>query len=455
MSTIPDNVFTVFFHGTNYDRNTDYDPNTEPKELIAQLSQAAAGTEAKIVQTATPTKDNPLPYTLETKDPTYLICEGPGSKDFPGKDNPLLNTSKNKDATEINPALDRKKTSGFQKDFTGNTDKNSKINLFNWDWLSKLSGTLDGSGWDDNVYKACWLLTHLKWSAGRPIDTINLVGWSRGAVSCLKTANKLFEVFEDTININIFAIDPVPGQKIPLIGDTWTDDNLLIPQNVRHYAAVLALDENGSFFEPTDRSNMKLLAPRSQHGKQGNPDSLNPDHTKPHVHFLPFPGNHSDLVNVELSCPEVADSAKLIGHLAWQFLVQHGSVFTKSFDMTVSDAQQTYTRLFANRYGISEAARGGLVNKHGFAEEREVTENRTDYVQDASRYLNEHHRLLTLGADTPAVTSERFAPSDWVNWNDHRAGKDARNEWKEEASATLKLPPQANLRAMGLGQDNS
>lgn len=123
-----------------------------------------------------------------------------------------------------------------------------------------------GNGWNDNVYKAVWLLTHLKFEMSQPINTVNIIGWSRGAVTCLKMANKLFEIFEDTLNINIFAIDPVPGGYT-----TKSLDMLAIPPNVRNYLAVLALDADGANFQATDRTNIKLLAPKIKHGLRWQP----------------------------------------------------------------------------------------------------------------------------------------------------------------------------------------
>jgi hypothetical protein len=429
--TTKNNVFTIFFHGTNYDRNTN------PEELISQLSTTITGTEAEIIQTAEPSEENPLPYKLNTSNPTYLICEGPGSDDAPGVRNPLLNTAKDQTATEINPGL-TPKDDGFQNDFIGNTHKNWRI-----------TGTIIGSGWNDNVYKAVWLLTHLKWETKQPIDTINLIGWSRGAVSCLKTAFKLFEVFEDTINVNIFAVDPVPGGA-----NETTDDIHFIPPNVRQYVGILALDEDRKPFKTMDRTTIRLLAPRSQYGLNGNPDSLNPEHNKPEVHFLPFPGNHSDLVNAAQSCPEAIDSATIIKHLAWKFLTTHGSAFHTSFEQDNEILKQTYTRLFANRDTISNKISGNwffkfLKRLNPFKGEREVATHREQYVQDPQCCLNEHHRLMKLGSNytTTEITPKAFAAEDWVSWQDHQI-TNQQNEWK--GGKTLDLPGQMDIRTMGL-----
>ena len=249
-------VFTIFNHGTDFHRDK------ELTELVTVLSTGMKGTEARIVQTGEPTERNPLPYALETNDPSFLICEGPGSEEIskensssgqkhahPGKYNPIFNTSKSMNHRALNPKLSKKPRRmfglrspdySFQKSFMGQTTKKGRT-----------KGRIFGSGWDDNIYKAMFLVTHLQ-GLGKCPDIINMVGWSRGAVTCLKMANKFFEVYEDTITINIFAADPVPG------GFTKeTDDVLTIPPNVRNYFAVLAMDDDRANFQPTGQNQAK------------------------------------------------------------------------------------------------------------------------------------------------------------------------------------------------------
>ncbi|EAR22423.1 hypothetical protein [Nitrococcus mobilis] len=448
------NIFTVFNHGTAFDRDSD------PNELISELSRAVKGYEARIEQTAKPTRDCPLPYRLTSAHPTHLICEGPGSQavsalesasgvahDRPGVFNPLIDVEKNAgNSHKLNPALTAagrraywimgsKESSNFQDHFMGNTASSSKV-----------GGLGLGRGWDDNVYKTAWLVQHLKWSEGVPIDTVNLIGWSRGAVTCLKTANKLFEVFEDTINVNIFAVDPVPGGL-----NAVTDDIRFIPPNVRNYAAILALDENGCLFEALDRSTVAFMAPRSQHGPGGNPDSLNPSHVKPHVHFLPFPGNHSDVVNSGLSSQAVANSPRLIRHLAWKFLRAHGTEFHSSFDLVPRTVCHLYEQLMTDLPAIAKHARTVWIGKHGLQREREVSSNRGNYVKEPETYLNEHHRMCALGTSYPGCLDleDIFCTKDWADWNVHRIMDDW-SEWR--GGKTVSLPKeQTHLHKLGFG----
>ena len=438
------NVFTIFNHGTDFHRDTN------ANELINHLSHAMQGVEARLEQTGPRTKENPMPFVLQSEQqPTYLICEGPGSEEvsanasasgvhhaYPGKFNPIFNTSKNiggsqQDNSGLTVTGGRKywffgdrKTSEFQDSFMGNTPE-----------TMKLMGLALGRGWTDNVYKAVWMLTHLKFEMGYEIDTVNIVGWSRGAVTCLMMANKLFEVFEDTININIFAVDPVPGGYT-----SRAEEMIAIPPNVRNYLALLALDADGANFQATDRTTLKYLAPKSQHGKTGNPDSLNPQNIKPNVHFLPMPGNHSDLVNVNLSHPLLENGVVLCRYLAEQFLYKHGSFINIKTPLSDKQALEHYEAMFPHLKDIAQAASTGgyLSLVEGFKVERAVRKVRGTYVHDADKYLNEHHRVLALQRGGNAATQpiDSFNEQQWTNWNE---------------STLLDLSQeQSDLRRMGL-----
>ena len=435
------NVFTIFNHGTNFHRDSN------SNELISRLSTSILGQEARVVQTGERTDQNPLPFALRSKNPTYLICEGPGSSSVtaeqsgqgfahthPGRLNPIFNTQKDiGSSNKLNPRLIprirrwfyRRRglgTSEFQDSFMGNTPISTRAR-----------GLLLGSGWEDNVYRAVWMITHLRFELNQPIDTINIVGWSRGAVTCTMIANKLFELFEDTIDINIFAIDPVPGGQT-----TRTKEMLGIPPNVRNYMAILALDSDGSNFLPTDRNEMSYIAPRSQHGKTGNSESRNPTHIRPRTHFLPLPGNHSDLVNSALSSQLVENSAKLCQHLAYQFLRAHGTPFGPDLSVSTAEATQLYEAMLPKMKQIATAAStGSLLNVvQGRRINRNVRTNRQNYVHDADQFINEHHRLCTLGKNYPGGAQDSsFSSSEW------RSGQDP---------AWLDLPAeQSDLRNMG------
>jgi hypothetical protein len=78
------------------------------------------------------------------------------------------------------------------------------------------------------------------------IDHVNVIGWSRGGVTCHMFANALAQD-EDlaAMPVNIFACDPVPGS-----GQFQTHRTDLTGANVQNYVAVYADDERSRGFSP-------------------------------------------------------------------------------------------------------------------------------------------------------------------------------------------------------------
>ncbi|WP_339100732.1 hypothetical protein WKQ99_27230 [Pseudomonas atacamensis] len=162
-----------------------------------------------------------------------------------------------------------------------------------------LSGTLFGKGWDENVQHALniikgkcdWQrkqLTEAEYNrlkaAGIPIEDVkeegswfwrqynygdrsitqqklqeqiiktfrkdgviptrvNLLGWSRGGISCHMLANAMSrDAALKHIPVNIFAIDPVPG-----IGN-FQENRVKLQSNVKEYVAFYARDERSKGF---------------------------------------------------------------------------------------------------------------------------------------------------------------------------------------------------------------
>ncbi|MBB5673330.1 hypothetical protein ABQ039_013950 [Xanthomonas sp. WHRI 6108] len=76
-------------------------------------------------------------------------------------------------------------------------------------------------------------------------DRVNLIGWSRGAVTCHMMANAMYADPQlRHICVNIFAIDPVPGPLNFQLNRTTLNTNVL------EYRAVYARDERARGFTP-------------------------------------------------------------------------------------------------------------------------------------------------------------------------------------------------------------
>lgn len=98
---------------------------------------------------------------------------------------------------------------------------------------------------------------------------VNLVGWSRGGISCHMLANAmLMDPLLTTIPVNIFAIDPVPG---PL---NFESPKTTLGKNVKEYVAFYARDERSKGFSCVIPETAKSTA----------------------VHVFPMAGRHATLV---------------------------------------------------------------------------------------------------------------------------------------------------------------
>ncbi|PNL50335.1 hypothetical protein CEP63_014455 [Proteus mirabilis] len=177
---------------------------------------------------------------------------------------------------------------------------------------SDIKGSLFGSGWEENVNHAlCLMKGNFDWQreklteeqynqlkkAGIPIEDVkvtgsflwrkydygdrqvtqqqlqqqiirifrkdgiiptqvNLVGWSRGGITCHMLANAMLADSElKDIPVNIFAIDPVPG---PL---NFQPEKVTLGKNVKEYVGFYAKDERSKGFTcviPTVAADTKM-----------------------------------------------------------------------------------------------------------------------------------------------------------------------------------------------------
>jgi hypothetical protein len=72
-------------------------------------------------------------------------------------------------------------------------------------------GAAFGVGTDFNVEAA---MTHIREYANKGGRTVNLCGWSRGAVTCFKITHQVSAENLAITAVNIFAFDPVPGDAV-------------------------------------------------------------------------------------------------------------------------------------------------------------------------------------------------------------------------------------------------
>ncbi len=97
---------------------------------------------------------------------------------------------------------------------------------------------LTGQGWDENVDEAIRLI-----EAHPDTTTVNLIGWSRGAVTCFMLANKLYHL-NPNIKVNIIAVDPVPGHF------SFRKETVTLKKNVTNFYGIYAKDDRSYILQP-------------------------------------------------------------------------------------------------------------------------------------------------------------------------------------------------------------
>jgi hypothetical protein len=149
---------------------------------------------------------------------------------------------------------------------------------------------------------------------------VNLVGWSRGGISCHMLANAMFKDSAlKNIPVNIFAIDPVPG-----IGN-FQDERVKLASNVKEYVGFYARDERSKGFS--------CVIPQTATG------------TKTSVY--PMAGRHATLAGnatagggVPTNSSEMkalVDPGRIVRHLAETCLKRWGVSLTKTLNLSDAD----------------------------------------------------------------------------------------------------------------------
>lgn len=151
-----------------------------------------------------------------------------------------------------------------------------------------------GIGVQQNVDSTVELIRALNLAGLKP-EKINMIGWSRGAVTCIRIAYRLWQSQDDNIRnipINIFAVDPVAGA-----GHSTEVDATTVTPNVQNYIATLATGEKRRFFKPIAGHRLHVVDARA---------------TKAWV--LPMPGHHSDTAMND------NPTGRVVFNLAYRFL---------------------------------------------------------------------------------------------------------------------------------------
>lgn len=317
------NVFTIFCHGTGSNRDS------ADEEIVNFFGHSTDGKEY----------DN------------WLMLDGVGSKTKDGK------------------------LAGQYDWASKNREKKKHVKFKEWFEKNETIAQATGHGVSDNVRHAIVVLANLD-----PVPTrVNLIGWSRGAVTALIIANKISEILGIN-DINIFAVDPVAGKDKGK--EKVTKDNpdaalnRTIPESVKNYLGILAVGENRLTFKPQDADRITVASPKSN------------------VVFLPMPGKHSTPAIHEAETIEVTH---IVWSMAYAFLKEFGTpVKKKPLGFLESDLEmlENYSLIKMREDDYKEVKQTGLLQfiiGKGF-KKRKLSKHLEAYVNNPECFINQHHQ---------------------------------------------------------------
>lgn len=253
----------------------------------------------------------------------------------------------------------------------------------------KIAGMVRGAGVDANVDAA---VTEVRrrarhWPPGTGM-VVNMCGWSRGAVTCFKIANKLHDDPETShIKVNIFAIDPVPG-GVANSNHMW--QNIGLSDNVVACSVVLAQHDRRKLFAP-----------------------VYPTANGPFTDVDVMPGDHSTIVE---STGERTEAHQLVYDMAKRFLGLRGTLFSYA-PLSSGAVLNLYARIAAQFDDYASAGKGaGKVNPRRL----KIEDSRPVYTDAGTEmgrmlptqpafFLNEHHRQ-TCRLAYPRIVNEIDLP---------------------------------------------
>jgi hypothetical protein len=181
-------------------------------------------------------------------------------------------------------------------------------------WFEKKSrdmmGIAAGEGVEANVATACRFVRD-RLNDTRAL-TVNLAGHSRGSITCYKIANQLLQTYGNNVPVNIFAIDPVPGNNGRINAEMYS--HIALGPNVSHSFLMLAESEHRLNFRPY--VDEVYLGTSREHK------------------FDTIPGTHGGINELGGSESEAAD---LVLSRALRFLKKNGSFLKSEADRLILD----------------------------------------------------------------------------------------------------------------------
>ncbi|ABQ55985.1 TPA: DUF5621 domain-containing protein [Legionella pneumophila] len=248
--------------------------------------------------------------------------------------------------------------------------------------IQKLTGNLAGEGIEHLLFEAVLYLNDIiEKNGGKLPETVNLQGFSRGADTCMRMANLLYQLYPD-IKVNLFLIDQVPGP-----GKRDDPHSYTVPPNVEHFESTLMLHEYRPGFDPQHSGRYVIADPektkvvvKPYYGEHNTGNRVTEDPNTNHTAIL----LHDDMnrfCRETGSLPSVGISPPIIARV--------GDKKEEVRTHSELSPEKRFELLCGMKENESEYAK--LKKKH---HERSILSKQEDYVQDSRLFVNQEHREL-------------------------------------------------------------
>ncbi|QDT60008.1 hypothetical protein SV7mr_25240 [Stieleria bergensis] len=251
---------------------------------------------------------------------------------------------------------------------------------------SLIKGNIGGVGTQDNIINSIQFLWMEYYAKNKPtFGTINLCGWSRGAVTCILLAHAIeeagFRAMIPSLKVNIFAIDPVPGGvndfgsgNFDKTGRVGTPDELAMCVN--EYQAVLAENVGGAIGTAF---------------RNCSPDFTGASRNSPMKTEFPLPGSHSNVAKI--------NSGNTVGRLSislcHRFLRRHGTDLLLPMEMSEDQELEQFAEILLQH---GKFKKKGVFNRKKVFKKWSVATMRAGIVRNAERahrfFVNHYHAEL-------------------------------------------------------------
>jgi hypothetical protein len=214
------------------------------------------------------------------------------------------------------------------------------------------------------------------------MTTVNLAGWSRGAVTCIGIANALAKRGVD--RINLFLFDPVPGTEAVNLWN-WKEHLTTVPDAVKNLTVLLMEQEEGGLMTVKEL----LLEPLRKPFAGGT------------ATVYPMPGRHNSAVETDAYLPEISTIGE---HLCTAFLLTHGAKLSR-------------TRLLSNDalvelYGSVKSTKRKATAAAGYTDRTFAVDNA---LRESLFFVNRPHKeqFATTYPTVAQVLDARFEVPRW------------------------------------------